>query len=464
MHYADCFNDALQLLYLLHNDLKCPHTVHEKFWNAHSNLNTGNFMSILSRLSILHKSRTLLLSLFRFVVDKTIPEDYLLWHTYHIKAHDDSKTDAKTNIGTSGSQIGMSTNLQESLDYNDIGSNCMDTKYGSSAINGSGAVKNSFNTSNKQNFMLQSPSQIRANARRTINFTKGVEINQITGFLRSEVSSNAEISTPVSTNTVTQETSVDKDEQVTALDREKKLLEKVRGTYKKVATESIQQFSAGDATVDSLEVDDKSILKPSALKCISESDEEDDDEEEVEDDESIFVRRPASSLVGTVDRIEEDNEDDTSGSSSSISNNNRCDSVGSASELDEDSCRIDNDNSSSAVENDLERLVLEYRAKKDKPAANATQRDNKEIVYDDHESVEKVGNIADSGSSNNKVSNELIVSEEKQDFLRKLVKVYKKLITWEVLTLNLSCLFFYKGKFDHFSGEGIRRSGSRLNG
>ena len=51
------FSLALKHLYILHNDLKCPVSIHEQFWRNHCETSSGNFTSILSRLSLLYKAK-----------------------------------------------------------------------------------------------------------------------------------------------------------------------------------------------------------------------------------------------------------------------------------------------------------------------------------------------------------------------------------------------------------------------
>jgi hypothetical protein len=51
------YSQALRVLHCLHLELRCPQESHEQFWKNHTNPSSGNFASLISRITRLAESR-----------------------------------------------------------------------------------------------------------------------------------------------------------------------------------------------------------------------------------------------------------------------------------------------------------------------------------------------------------------------------------------------------------------------
>ena len=51
------YSQALRILHCLHLELRCPEELHKQFWNSHTTPSSGNFASLISRITRLAESR-----------------------------------------------------------------------------------------------------------------------------------------------------------------------------------------------------------------------------------------------------------------------------------------------------------------------------------------------------------------------------------------------------------------------
>jgi hypothetical protein len=81
------YEDALHCLLALHNHLRCPKKQHALFWSAHNRVSVPNFVSLISRLSLLQKSRSILVCLLRSLAGMATMQDRWTWNYAMLHYH-----------------------------------------------------------------------------------------------------------------------------------------------------------------------------------------------------------------------------------------------------------------------------------------------------------------------------------------------------------------------------------------
>lgn len=155
----------MNILLALHNDLRCPVKQHQLFWKAHClKACPGNLVSILSRIALLSKSRNILLTILRSVLNRAVNQDKWLWDYAHSLHHGHRILINPCGFG----------NVQSPSNTQQGSGNGEDTSQGSNQVQSQGRsfLSQYKADTSKDSYLGQTPKQIRESARKTLNFAK----------------------------------------------------------------------------------------------------------------------------------------------------------------------------------------------------------------------------------------------------------------------------------------------------